>query len=176
MNEEELTGTSLLCYFKSYTALYAASDLPEPKTVVNATAEANNAAAKAEAFKQYTRTMERQCSTKRMMSDDQFQQAHKAAVEAAMEAFDKSKKMGSAELSTKFKATLKDEIQDSHKFFLQVRPRRRSAHRGCQALALMLAPPPPSAEQPPQEHARRLQDAHGPDRVHGHRHHRRLVC
>lgn len=119
INGEELTATALLCYFKSYTALYAAGDLPEPKTVVNATAEANNAAAKASAFKQYTRMMERQCSTKRMLSDEQFAHAHQAAVQAAMDAFESTKRMGSAELKTKFKEHLVTEISDSHKFFHQ---------------------------------------------------------
>ncbi|KAG8468324.1 hypothetical protein KFE25_013407 [Diacronema lutheri] len=118
VNEEELTATALLCYFKAYTALYAAGDLPQPKTVVNATAEANNAAAKANAFKTYTRAMERQCSSKRMLSDEQFQVAHKAAVEAALSAFDSTKKMGGKDLMSKFKESLSAEITDSHKFFL----------------------------------------------------------
>jgi atlastin len=129
VNGEEITATALLCYFKSYTALYAAGDLPQPKTVVNATAEANNAAAKAAAFRTYTRSMERQCSSKRMLSDEQFQLAHKAAVDAAMSAFDASRKMGSSDLSSQFKESLSSEIKESHTFFAHVRPPGARASR-----------------------------------------------
>ena len=140
VNEEELTATALLCYFKAYTALYAAGDLPQPKTVVNATAEANNAAAKANAFKTYTRAMERQCSSKRMLSDEQFQVAHKAAVEAALSAFDSTKKMGGKDLMSKFKESLSAEITDSHKFFLNVRASARACAPGMRASTSCWAP------------------------------------
>ena len=54
----KITGRELLEYFKAYIKVYQGDELPEPKTMLQATAEANNLAAVASAKDMYTKDME----------------------------------------------------------------------------------------------------------------------
>ncbi|CAF4300028.1 unnamed protein product, partial [Adineta steineri] len=61
INGEHITSTQLFEYFRSYCAVFASGDLPSPKAMLEATAEANNLAAKAISKEFYIRAMEQHC-------------------------------------------------------------------------------------------------------------------
>jgi atlastin len=58
INGREITTIELLEYFKAYCRVFEADELPEPKSMLLATAEANNLAAKAIAKEFYHHAME----------------------------------------------------------------------------------------------------------------------
>lgn len=51
----------LLHYFKRYTAIYHGNEIPEPKSIFIATAEANNMSATADAKSLYFALMDKVC-------------------------------------------------------------------------------------------------------------------
>jgi len=61
INGREITTMELFEYFKAYCRIFEADELPEPKSMLMATAEANNLAAKAIAKEFYMHAMEQHC-------------------------------------------------------------------------------------------------------------------
>lgn len=64
--EKEINGSKVTCrglleYFKAYIKIYQGEDLPHPKSMLQATAEANNLAAAASAKDVYYNNMEEVC-------------------------------------------------------------------------------------------------------------------
>eukprot|EP00063_Salmo_salar_P078207 XP_014053042.1 PREDICTED: atlastin-3-like [Salmo salar] len=64
--EKEINGNKVTCrglleFFKAYIKIYQGEDLPHPKSMLQATAEANNLAAVAAAKDQYYKNMEKVC-------------------------------------------------------------------------------------------------------------------
>ncbi|XP_065263286.1 atlastin-3 isoform X1 [Emys orbicularis] len=65
--EKEINGSKVTCrglleYFKAYIKIYQGEDLPHPKSMLQATAEANNLAAVASAKDMYYNKMEQRCN------------------------------------------------------------------------------------------------------------------
>ena len=58
INGREITTIELFEYFKAYCTVFEADELPEPKSMLMATAEANNLAAKAIAKEFFIHAME----------------------------------------------------------------------------------------------------------------------
>ena len=58
INGRDITTLELFEYFKAYCQVFEADELPEPKSMLMATAEANNLASKAIAKEFYTYAME----------------------------------------------------------------------------------------------------------------------
>ena len=58
INGREITTLELFEYFKAYCQVFEADELPEPKSMLMATAEANNLASKAIAKEFYMHAME----------------------------------------------------------------------------------------------------------------------
>ena len=58
INGREITTLELFEYFKAYCTVFEADELPEPKSMLMATAEANNLASKAIAKEFYVHAME----------------------------------------------------------------------------------------------------------------------
>ena len=61
INGQKVTCRELVEYFKAYMKIFQGQDLPEPKSMLLATAEANNLAAVASAKVVYQRKMEQVC-------------------------------------------------------------------------------------------------------------------
>jgi atlastin len=59
VNGVKMTGRGLVECFKSYLRVFQGEELPEPKSVLEATAEANNLVALAAALDHYSKTMEK---------------------------------------------------------------------------------------------------------------------
>ncbi|XP_030073757.1 atlastin-3 [Microcaecilia unicolor] len=116
--EKEINGSKVTCrglleYFKAYIKIYQGEDLPHPKSMLQATAEANNLAAVASARDLYYNSMEQTCGgDKPYVSPEILEERHNQYCEAALEHFRKIKKMGGKEYSQRYQEELEREIAE----------------------------------------------------------------
>jgi atlastin len=120
---KEINGTPITCRglvecFKSYMKIFKGKDLPEPKGMLQATAEANNLAALAMALDQYNREMEDLVGgEKPYLAEDKFKEAHYKTYDAALELFRSTKKMGGELYSKQFEEKLQEQLKESFEHF-----------------------------------------------------------
>ncbi|XP_006270828.3 atlastin-3 [Alligator mississippiensis] len=123
LREKEINGSMVTCrglleYFKAYIKIYQGEDLPHPKTMLQATAEANNLAAVASAKDLYYLKMEQMCGgDKPYVAPAQLDERHEAARTAALELFRRVKKMGGAAFSRGYEEQLETELAELHAHF-----------------------------------------------------------
>ncbi|KAG8228439.1 hypothetical protein J437_LFUL003916 [Ladona fulva] len=118
INGQYITAKELVQYFKSYIQIYKGDDLPEPKSMLEATAEANNLSAVATAKETYTVLMEVVCGgTKPFLSSAHLEAEHLRIKDKALEAFNSKKKMGGVEFSEKYRHQLIIDIDDAYNAF-----------------------------------------------------------
>ena len=100
---QEVKAKELVHYFKAYTAIYKGNELPEPKSMLEATAEANNLSAVSAAKDVYSQAMEEVCGgTKPFMSSAQMEVEHAKAKQKALQQFHSRRKMGGDDFSAKY--------------------------------------------------------------------------
>ena len=91
--------------------IFSSNELPEPKTMYQATAEANNLAAVHASFEYYRAEMDAVCGGARpFLSPALIAQSHAAFYAEALLRFAARKKMGGAEFSKRYQRKLDDEI------------------------------------------------------------------
>lgn len=116
--EKEINGNKVTCrglleYFKAYIKIYQGEDLPQPKTMLMATAEANNLAAVATAKNQYTKSMERVCGGDLpYVAPDSLKEKHTFNLEEAIHSFSFTKKMGGQEFCDRYREQLETELEE----------------------------------------------------------------
>ncbi|XP_062502605.1 atlastin-1-like [Corticium candelabrum] len=115
INGVKVTGRALVECFKSYMKVFEGDELPEPKTVLEATAEANNLAAMASSLDCYNKVMEEICGGDRpFVSPTELEGSHEANKRVALDHFDSIRKMGGAHLSREYRERLDTQIEDSY--------------------------------------------------------------
>ncbi|KAK2709230.1 atlastin-like [Artemia franciscana] len=108
----------ILHYFKSYSRIYNGRELPDPKTVLEATAVANNLSAMATAKEWYINKMKEVFKDSGPYIDPATLIKHHVTLKnSAIDSFTEELKMGSANLSKEYKMELKKEIEASFKLF-----------------------------------------------------------
>uniref|UniRef100_A0A3Q3FUQ8 Atlastin GTPase 1 n=1 Tax=Labrus bergylta TaxID=56723 RepID=A0A3Q3FUQ8_9LABR len=113
INGSEITCRGLLEYFKAYIKIYQGEELPHPKSMLQATAEANNLAAVAAAKDLYNKKMEEVCGGDRpFLAPSELQARHGAIREEALQVFRGVKKMGGEEFSRRYLQQLEGEIDE----------------------------------------------------------------
>ncbi|CAF1236191.1 unnamed protein product [Rotaria sp. Silwood1] len=111
INGEQITSTDLFEYFRTYCAVFASGELPSPKAMLEATAEANNLAAKSTSKEFYIRAMEQHCGGDRpYIHPNQLDVLHKEVRRQAIEKFRCARKMGGEEMSLTYQQDLENEI------------------------------------------------------------------
>lgn len=121
--EKEINGSKVTCrglleYFKAYIKIYQGEDLPHPKSMLQATAEANNLAAAASAKDVYYRNMEEICGgEKPYLSPDILEGKHSESRQLALDHFKKTKKMGGKDFSLRYQEELEQEIRELYENF-----------------------------------------------------------
>lgn len=92
--------------------------IPEPKTMLEATAEANNLGALQGAKELYESKMREICGgTKAYVNPGILEKKHKAFRQEALDFFDSAPKLGGEEFSTAYLQRLKDEIDTANEHF-----------------------------------------------------------
>ncbi|XP_071454214.1 atlastin isoform X2 [Hetaerina americana] len=115
---QDVKAKELVQYFKSYIQIYKGDDLPEPKSMLEATAEANNLSAVAAAKEMYTILMESVCGgTKPFLNTAHLEAEHLRIKDKAMDSFLNKRKMGGAEFSEKYKIQLTVDLEEMYNAF-----------------------------------------------------------
>ncbi|XP_028049702.1 atlastin isoform X4 [Monomorium pharaonis] len=118
INGQVVKAKDLLEYFKSYINLYKGDELPEPKSMLVATAEANNLTAVAEAKDLYLQMMENVCGgAKPFLATAHLESEHQHCVDSALRLFQNKRKMGGEEFSQIYMEKLVKDMEDSFSQF-----------------------------------------------------------
>ncbi|CAH2327880.1 atlastin-1 isoform X1 [Pelobates cultripes] len=113
INGNKITCRGLVEYFKAYIKIYQGEELPHPKSMLQATAEANNLAAVATAKDLYNKKMEEVCGGDRpFLAPTDLQSKHQELKENSVKLFRGVKKMGGEEFSRRYLQQLENEIDD----------------------------------------------------------------
>ncbi|XP_053553626.1 atlastin-1 [Bombina bombina] len=113
INGNKITCRGLVEYFKAYIKIYQGEELPHPKSMLQATAEANNLAAVATAKDLYNKKMEEVCGGDRpFMAPNDLQHKHQELKDEAVKLFRGVKKMGGEEFSRRYLQQLETEIDE----------------------------------------------------------------
>jgi atlastin len=115
---QRVTGIQLMEYFKTYLDIFKGEDMPEPKSMLEATAEANNLAAVASARDLYTKEMEDVCGgSKPYVNPRYLDDKHKEVLERALSCFHGIPKMGGASFSDPFIKCLTEQLLEMFEQF-----------------------------------------------------------
>ncbi|XP_050664575.1 atlastin isoform X2 [Leptidea sinapis] len=118
INGQRVRAKELLVYFKAYMNIYKGNDLPEPKSMLVATAEANNLTAVAEARELYTNLMEEICGgAKPYLQGQLLETEHKRIKDKALLAFRSKRKMGGDEFSQAYCEQLTQDLDEQFQQF-----------------------------------------------------------
>uniref|UniRef100_A0A673CC28 Atlastin-2-like n=1 Tax=Sphaeramia orbicularis TaxID=375764 RepID=A0A673CC28_9TELE len=121
--EKEIGGVKVTCrdllhYFKAYMKIYQGEELPHPKSMLQATAEANNLAAVAGAKDLYTRSMEQICGgDKPYISPAELERHHTELRQASVRHFRSVKKMGGEDFCRRYQEQLEVELDETYANF-----------------------------------------------------------
>ncbi|XP_034535359.1 atlastin-2-like isoform X2 [Notolabrus celidotus] len=117
--EKEIGGVKITCrdllqYFKAYMKIYQGEELPHPKSMLQATAEANNLAAVAGAKDAYHKSMEQVCGgDKPYISPTELERRHVELRQASVRHFRSVKKMGGEDFCRRYQEQLEAELDEA---------------------------------------------------------------
>ncbi|XP_065446020.1 atlastin-2 isoform X7 [Chrysemys picta bellii] len=123
--EKEISGSKVTCrdlveYFKAYIKIYQGEALPHPKSMLQATAEANNLAAVAGAKDTYNKGMEQVCGgDKPYIAPSDLERQHQGFKESAVKQFCSVKKMGGEEFCRRYQDQLEAELDEIYANFVK---------------------------------------------------------
>ncbi|XP_038607165.1 atlastin-2 isoform X3 [Tachyglossus aculeatus] len=123
--EKKISGSKVTCrglveYFKAYIKIYQGEELPHPKSMLQATAEANNLAAVAGARDSYSKGMEQVCGgDKPYIAPSDLERKHLHLKDVAVKLFCSVKKMGGDEFCRRYQDQLEAEIEDTYANFIK---------------------------------------------------------
>uniref|UniRef100_A0A3Q1CCX1 GB1/RHD3-type G domain-containing protein n=1 Tax=Amphiprion ocellaris TaxID=80972 RepID=A0A3Q1CCX1_AMPOC len=118
--EKEIGGVKITCrdllhYFKAYMKIYQGEELPHPKSMLQATAEANNLAAVAGAKEAYNKSMEQVCGgDKPYISPAELERRHAELRQASVRHFRSVKKMGGEDFCRRYQEQLEAELDEAY--------------------------------------------------------------
>ncbi|KAK5605690.1 putative RING-H2 finger protein [Crenichthys baileyi] len=121
--EKEISGSKITCrdlveYFKAYIKIYQGDELPHPKSMLQATAEANNLTAVAGAKDLYSKSMEQVCGGDQpYMAPADLERCHAAFCADSVKHFRSIKKMGGEEFCQRYQKQLKSELEEAYTNF-----------------------------------------------------------
>ncbi|XP_046885108.1 atlastin-2 isoform X3 [Hypomesus transpacificus] len=121
--EKEIGGVKVTCrdlveYFKAYIKIYQGEELPHPKSMLQATAEANNLTAVAGAKDSYNRNMEMVCGgDKPYIAPADLERCHDDFRECSVRQFRAVKKMGGEDFCLRYQQQLEGELDEVYANF-----------------------------------------------------------
>jgi len=112
---QEVRCKELIGYLRAYIEIFKGDEMPEPKSMLEATSEANNLASLSEAKDMYTNLMEGVCGgDKPFINENILEIEHLRVKDAAVEVFNSRRKMGGEEFSAKYREQLEKEVDESY--------------------------------------------------------------
>ncbi|ESO10145.1 hypothetical protein HELRODRAFT_73066, partial [Helobdella robusta] len=121
INGSKITCRELLEYFKAYLKMYQGDEIPEPKSMLIATAEANNLSAVANSKEHYIKEMEEViCGGNRpYVNPEILLSQHVRFKDSAIKMFDTCRKMGGTEFSASYRQKLDKEIAEQYEYLIK---------------------------------------------------------
>eukprot|EP00731_Ephydatia_muelleri_P037525 Em0495g6a len=120
INGNAVTGRGLVELFKAYIKIFGSDVLPAPKSVLEATAEANNLAAQAAAIDKFNHDMEELCgSEKPYLSADRLQESHDRVKAECLEQFRSTRKLGGDSYSKTYEEKLIAQMAESYEAYVK---------------------------------------------------------
>ncbi|XP_048863182.1 atlastin-2 isoform X2 [Brienomyrus brachyistius] len=122
---KEIGGSKLTCrdlveYFKAYIKIYQGEELPHPKSMLQATAEANNLAAVAGAKDLYNKNMEQFCGgDKPYIAPADLERNHGELKLRSVQQFCAVKKMGGEDFCRRYQEQLECELEEVYVNFVK---------------------------------------------------------
>ncbi|XP_034537116.1 atlastin-2-like [Notolabrus celidotus] len=114
----KVTCRDLLEYFKAYIKIYQGEELPHPKSMLQATAEANNLTAVAGAKDMYSKSMEQVCGgDKPYIAPTDLERSHGEFRENSVHFFRSVKKMGGDDFCQRYQNQLEAELDETYANF-----------------------------------------------------------
>lgn len=111
---QSVKARDLVQYFKSYIQIYSGNELPEPKSMLVATAEANNLSAVADAKELYVKMMDDICGgSKPYLNTNTMDTEHRRVKDKALHQFQTKRKMGGDEFSEKYREQLDKDLEET---------------------------------------------------------------
>jgi len=118
MGGKEVKAKEIVQYYKSYMEIFKGNTMPEPKSMLEVTIEANNLVSLASAKELYMASMESLCGGERPYLNEQVLELEQSRIlEAALAEFDSRKKLGGDEFSAKYRGQLIDEVDEAFSNF-----------------------------------------------------------
>ncbi|TDG44126.1 hypothetical protein AWZ03_009457 [Drosophila navojoa] len=110
---QRVRARDLIQYFQSYMSIYKGNELPEPKSMLVATAEANHLTAVAAAKELYNQLMEEVCGgTRPYLSTAHLETEHLRIKDKALFQFATKRKMGGEEFTERFRLQLDTDLEE----------------------------------------------------------------
>jgi atlastin len=111
----EVRCKEIVNFFKAYIEVFKGDEMPEPKSMLQATSEANNLASLSEAKDTYIALMESVCGgDKPYINERVLDIEHCRIKDQTMDVFGSRRKMGGEEGSAKYKEQLEHEVEVSY--------------------------------------------------------------
>ncbi|XP_037032195.1 atlastin-like [Bradysia coprophila] len=130
INGQKIRACEMVQYIEQYTKLFNGEYLPEPKTLLQATAEVNNMLLYNQSLHEYLNVMDGHFGND--IADGTYYRnistIHQHAKDKAIEQFQSQRKLGSIELIAKFQHALSNEINLKFEKFETINEKVRSAH------------------------------------------------
>jgi len=118
MGGKEVKAKEIVQYYKSYMEIFKGNTMPEPKSMLEVTIEANNLVSLASAKELYMASMESLCGGDRPYLNEQVLELEQNRIlEAALAEFDSRKKLGGDEFSAKYREQLIEEVDEAFQNF-----------------------------------------------------------
>jgi len=112
---QEVRCKELVRYLRAYVDIFKGDEMPEPKSMLAATSEANNLASLSEAKDYYIAMMEGVCGgDKAFVNEHILEIEHLRIRDAALDVFSSRRKMGGEEFSAKYREQLEREVDESY--------------------------------------------------------------
>ena len=129
MNGQPIHCEDLIQYFNSYMKIFKSDEMPEPKSVFEATAEANHLSALNFANDTYIEAMEAFFGADKSYFDKEaLEKEHDKIKEQAMKVFDSRGKMGSEEFSQRYHKKLEADIDKSYIHYKRLNESKKILH------------------------------------------------
>ncbi|KAJ8393210.1 hypothetical protein AAFF_G00062820 [Aldrovandia affinis] len=123
--EKEINGSKVTCkdlveYFKAYIKIYQGDKLPHPKSMLQATAEANNLNAVAKAKEAYSKGMQKVCGGDHpYIAPADLERSHQELREGSVRQFRAVRKMGGEEFCRRYQEQLEGELDEAYATFIK---------------------------------------------------------
>lgn len=114
MGGKEVKAKEIVQYYRSYMEIFKGNTMPEPKSMLEVTIEANNLVSLASAKELYMASMESLCGGDRPYLNEQVLETEQVRIlESALVEFDSRKKLGGDEFSVKYRDQLLEEMEEA---------------------------------------------------------------